>query len=287
MKRRQYREIAMRWGLALAVAATFTTVANAETTLERAKREGVIRIGYANEAPWGYRTPDGKLTGESPEVARVLFQKLGIAKVEGVLVEWGSLIPGLQSKRFDVITAAMFILPKRCAQVDFTNPTVAVGEGFLVKKGNPKNLHSYEDVGKDPTIKLSTLTGAADLTYAHDAGVKDSQILQLPDGPSQIEAVRSGRADAAAENGPSIQVLADKAGGDPERALPFYNTPKTIGYGALALRKEDKDLLAALNKEIADFIGSDAHLALVKEFGISKADLPDKAATADKLCAGQ
>ena len=32
----------------------------AETTLERARREGFIRAGFANEAPYGFATPDGK-----------------------------------------------------------------------------------------------------------------------------------------------------------------------------------------------------------------------------------
>ena len=41
----------------------------AETTLEKARRQGYLRVGFANEAPYGYATPDGKLTGPAdPEI---------------------------------------------------------------------------------------------------------------------------------------------------------------------------------------------------------------------------
>src|SRR4051794_41085815 len=53
-------------GLALAATALTSLSAHAETTLERAKKDGYIRVGFANEAPFGYATPDGKLTGEAP-----------------------------------------------------------------------------------------------------------------------------------------------------------------------------------------------------------------------------
>ena len=80
-----------------------TVLAQAETTLERIQRTGVIRIGYANEQPFAYTDASGNVTGESPEIVKKIAPKLGIKKVEGVLTEWGALIPGLMAGRFDVI----------------------------------------------------------------------------------------------------------------------------------------------------------------------------------------
>ena len=54
--------------------------ARAETVLERAKSQGFIRVGFANEAPFGFATPDGKLTGEAPEVAKAVLAKIGIPR---------------------------------------------------------------------------------------------------------------------------------------------------------------------------------------------------------------
>jgi len=87
--------LAVRFGAALVALAAFavSVTASAETTLERVQRTGEIRIGYANEAPFAYTLPDGRVTGESPEIARIVFGKLGVSKVHAVLTEWGGLIP--------------------------------------------------------------------------------------------------------------------------------------------------------------------------------------------------
>ena len=102
----------------LAGLATVATVgaAQAQSTLEQARADGYIRVGFANEAPYGFATPDGKLTGESPEVVKAVLKKIGIDEVDGVLTEFGSLIPGLQAGRFDIIAAGMFITPSAASR---------------------------------------------------------------------------------------------------------------------------------------------------------------------------
>jgi ABC-type amino acid transport substrate-binding protein len=125
-------------------------LAFAETTLERAKAQGYIRVGFANEAPFGYATPDGKLTGEAPEVAKAVLAKMGIPQVDGVLTEFGSLIPGLKAGRFDIIAAGMFITPKRCAEIAFSEPSYGIGQAMLVKKGDPQGHQGLQQHQGEP-----------------------------------------------------------------------------------------------------------------------------------------
>src|SRR5471032_483869 len=170
-----------------------SAAANAETTLQRIQRTGELRIGYANESPFAYTTPDGTVTGESPEIAKKVFAKLGVNKVDAVLTEWGSLIPGLRAGRFDVIAAGMYVTPERCKQVAFANPQYQIQDTLLTLKGNPKNLQSYADVAKNPDAKLAVMAGSVELGYARDSGVKDGQLLQVPDTTAQLQAVRASR----------------------------------------------------------------------------------------------
>lgn len=256
--------------------------AHAATTLETVKQNGAIRIGYANESPFAYTETDGKVTGESPEIAKIIFAKMGIDKVDGVLTEWGSLIPGLRAGRFDVIAAGMYITPARCKQVIFTDPQYQLPDALLVAKGNPKNLHSYEDVAKDPEVKLAIMAGTVNLQYARDSGVKDSQILQVPDTTAQLQAVRAGRADAAVGTQLTMKGLAGKGGDKVQAVTEFKDDPSHIGYGALAFRPEDKDLRDAVNAELKQWLGSEAHLKAVAPFGFDKDNLTTK--TAAQLC---
>jgi polar amino acid transport system substrate-binding protein len=258
--------------------------AGAETTLQRIQRTGEVRIGYANETPFAYTTPDGTVTGESPEIAKKVFAKLGVKKVDAVLTEWGALIPGLKAGRFDVIAAGMYITPERCKQVAFADPQYQIPDTLLTMKGNPKGLHSYADVAKQPDAKLAVMAGTAELGYAREAGIKDDQILQVPDTTAQLQAVRARRADAAVGTALTMKGLATKGGPQVEAIGKFNDDPKHTGYGALAFRQEDADLRDAVNKELHGWLGTDDHLKTVAPFGFDKTNLTQK--TAAELCKG-
>jgi polar amino acid transport system substrate-binding protein len=261
-----------------------TRSAWAETTLERARKDGYIRVGFANEAPFGYATPEGKLTGEAPEVAKAILAKMGIPQVDGVLTEFGSLIPGLKAGRFDIIAAGMFINPKRCKEIAFSEPSYGIGQAFLVGKGNPKGLKDYGSVASNASVKLAVMAGAVEAGYAKDSGVKEDQLVVLPDGPSLLAAVQAGRADAAALTALSIANLASKGGDGVEMTEPFATVAgkSVMGHGGFGFRKEDTDLLAEFNKNLKAFIGTKEHLDLVTPFGFGKGYLPTK--TTAELC---
>jgi polar amino acid transport system substrate-binding protein len=275
--------------LAIAGIALVGGTAAAETTLERAEKTGFVRIGFANEAPYGFATPQGELTGESPEIAKVILEKMGIKQVDGVLTPFRGLIPGLQARRFDIVAAGMFVTPARCEQVLFSEPTYAAGEGMLVPKGNPKNIHGFKDFLANRKLKLGLVAGGVWVRELPKLGMPESQISIYPDGPSGRAAVEAGRIDAWAMTGLAIQRLIDASAGAPvERAMPFE--PLLIegrdlsGYGAFAFRKEDQDFHAEFNRLLKEFVGTPEHMKLVRPLGFTEAELPKK--TTAQLCAG-
>lgn len=245
----------------------------AETAFERIKSTGVIRIGYANEAPFAYTETNGNVTGESPEIVKKVAAKLGIKKIDAVLTEWGGLIPGLQAGRFDVIAAGMYVTPPRLKQVLFTDPHYQLQDTLLVVKGNPKKLSSYGSIAQDDSLKLAIMSGTAELEYAKKAGIKESQIMMVPDTVAQLQAVATRRADAAVGTQLTMRNLASKAADRVEAIADFKDDPANIGYGALAFRMEDKDLRDAFNKEIQAWVGSDDHLKTITPFGFDRSNL--------------
>ncbi len=258
----------------------------AETALERIKAQGYIRVGFANEAPYGFATPDGKLTGEAPEVAKAVLAKMGITQVDGVLTEFGSLIPGLKAGRFDIIAAGMFINPKRCAEINFSEPSYGIGQAMLVTKGNPKGIADYSSFASNKDLKLAVMAGAVEAGYAKESGVPDEQLVTLPDQSSLLAAVQSGRADGAALTALSIADMAAKGEGV-ESTKPFGEVAgKSVkGHGGFGFRKEDTDLYEAFQAELKTFIGSPEHIALVTPFGFGADYLPNK--TMEQLCKGE
>jgi polar amino acid transport system substrate-binding protein len=269
----------------LAVAAA-SLPALAQTTLEGARESGYIRVGFANEAPFGFATTDGQLTGEAPEVAKAVLAKMGITEVDGVLTEFGSLIPGLKAGRFDIIAAGMFVNPQRCNEIAFSEPSYGIGQAMLVPEGNPKGVTDYSSFVENGDLKLAVMAGAVEAGYATDAGIGMTQLVLLPDQSSLVAAVQSGRADAAALTALSIANMAEKAEGV-ESTTPFGEVAgKSVkGHGAFGFRTEDTDLLEAFNAELANFIGTPEHIALVEPFGFGADYLPNM--TTAELCAGE
>lgn len=260
-------------------------------TLDRMRARGVARIGFANEAPYAYLDSEsGRLDGEAPEIARVILGRLGIARVEGVLAEFGALIPGLKAGRFDLIAAGMYITPARCREADFSNPTYSIGEALVVRAANPLGLHSYADIAAHPEATLGVVTGAIQRRYALASDIPEARIAVFPDAPTALEAVAAGRADAYGGTSLTVLDLLRKAD-DPriERASPFSDPvidgEPARGYGAFVFRRGDDEVRAAFDRELASYIGTEAHLAAVAPFGFSREHLPGDV-TAAALCRG-
>ncbi|VCU71283.1 putative amino-acid ABC transporter-binding protein precursor [Pigmentiphaga humi] len=263
--------------------------AGAQDSLERARQSGRLRVGYANEAPFAYMdSRAGKLTGEAPEIARKVLARLGIDEVEGVLTEFGALIPGLLAGRFDMIAAGMYVLPERCRQIAFSNPTYGVGDGFLQRTDNPLQLRSYAEAAADPGARVGVVVGAVQNDYAARAGVPAARVVVFPDVVSAVEGVMAGRADVYAATALTINyVLTKVPDWDIEKVARFVQPTEAgqsvRGYGAFGFRKQDEALRQAFDRELAGFIGSPEHQALVAPFGFTQGELPGDV-TAAQLC---
>lgn len=265
------------------------TAAEEETTLERAQRTGVIRVGFANENPYAYATPDGTLTGEAVEVARAIFTELGIEEMDGVLTEFGALIPGLRANRFDVITAGMYITPTRCEQVLFADPEYTIGEGLLVEAGNPFDVHSYEDIAENPDFRIGTGAGWLEYDYMTEVGVSEDQIVTFPDGPAGVAGLQAGQIDGFTGTAPTMRTLLETQGGPNIEFVEDFQNPVIDGetiqaYGGAAFRYEDLDFREAFNEELTKLKESGELLDIIGQFeGFGESELPGDV-TAEDIC---
>ncbi|WP_423800491.1 ectoine/hydroxyectoine ABC transporter substrate-binding protein EhuB [Neobacillus sp. SAB-20_R2A] len=258
------------------------------STLEKAKKEGKIVVGFAGEKPYAYEDENGKLTGEAVEVARAIFKEMGIEKMEGKLTKFSSLIPGLKAGKFDVITAGMYITPDRCKQVDFAEPDYSIGEALAVRKGNPKNIHSYKDIAANPDTKIAVMNGAIEIEYLKAAGVKESQMEVVTDIPSNITSLESNRVDAITMTGPTLTAALDTANAKNIKVVDDFTQPsvdgKSVrGYGAAAFKKGDKEIVKAYNDELNKMKESGELLDILSKFGFTESELPGDVTTAE-LC---
>ena len=260
-----------------------------QSTLEKIRERGFVRLGYSNDPPFAYQDEAGRLTGESIEVARKIFKRLGVPEVKGVLVKFDDLIEALYEDKFDIIAAGMFITSERAKKVDFAKPTYFLGQTFLVRRDNPKMLHSYRDLRKQSDAVLAIIEGAVQEGFAKEAGISEEQILPCYSTETAFEAVLDGKADALALSSIAVNALLERDDGKSvERADPFTPPRRdgrfVINYGAFALKKDDDELRQLINKELDDFISSQEHIQVVEPFGFTKCDIPNDVDAADIIC---
>ena len=102
--------------LALTLLATVTTgcaSSKQENTWDKIKEKKEIVIGTEGTfAPFSYHDDNDNLVGYDVEVSRALAKELGV-KVKFVEVKWDSLIAGLDSDKYDLVTNQVAITAER------------------------------------------------------------------------------------------------------------------------------------------------------------------------------
>ncbi len=285
MRTNLYRSLAAM-GLTIGLAASAHAA-----SLEQIKQDGYIRGASANEVPYSFMDESGAAKGIGPDVAAAVLKSMGVKDVEWTVTPFGSLIPGLKAKRFDFVAAEQNILPERCKQVQFTTPNSSYGEGLLVPKGNPKNLHSYEDIKKDPSLKVAIVSGADQLDFFHGLGIPESQIVMIQANADALSTIQTGRADAYAATELTVAKLV-QGSTNVEHAEPFtdpvINGKSVRSYGGFDFRPEDKELYKAFNTALEAFKKTDDYKKILMSYGLS-AESVEAARTksTEDLCAGK
>ncbi|MFH7336391.1 ectoine/hydroxyectoine ABC transporter substrate-binding protein EhuB [Streptomyces sp. KHY 26] len=256
---------------------------NGGELLDRLRAQGVVRLGIAGEIPFGYIDKDGRLTGEAPELAKAVFKRLGVDRVQPVPTEFGSLIPGLNSQQFDVVAAGMYVNADRCEQVIFADPDYQMLDSFIVRKGNPKGLHSYEDVVAKKA-RFATGTGYAEIQYAVEAGYRQSDILIVPDQVAGLNAVEAGRVDVFAGTALTTREVVKKSARAEATApfAPLVGGKPHVDGGAFAFRPTETRLRDAFNAELRALKRTGELFRILRPFGFTKAEMTDL--TAKELC---
>ncbi|NLG46187.1 transporter substrate-binding domain-containing protein, partial [Gordonia sp. (in: high G+C Gram-positive bacteria)] len=229
---------------------------------------------------------DGEVTGGTIALHREVFKRLGVDDLKGVKTDWGGLIPGLNAKRYDLVSAGMSITPERCGQAAFSVPEINYTTALMVQPGNPKQLSDMDSI-KNSGAKMAAMTGAIEADYATQLAIPDPMLVK--DQQSGIDAVNSGRADVFALTAVSLNYAkANTPGLDVEVTKPFIavidGKPQNPA-GATVFRKQDTSLRDAYNAEVKKILADPAeYLRILGPFGFTLENLPDPKLTTEQLC---
>lgn len=259
-----------------AVALWIVQLGGVPTTTDRVAQGGALRVGFAVEEPYAFYDRHGQVTGEAPEIFRIMARRMGIERIEWVRLDFANLLPELQLGRIDAIAAGMFITPDRELEAAFTLPTARVRPAIVVRKGEARIAlrPTLNDLGRTSAFRWSTVHGAAENQALLQAGVPSPQIRTVPQAQRGLRMVAESDADAFAISAVTAATLVSQ---NPQWALDMRTVVDgPAGLPAFAFRTTDTSMRDAMNLALLEFLGSDQHTSLVNRFGFTKDELPPK-----------
>lgn len=244
-----------------AVAMTLTAgmVSNSladEGLLKKVQDRGTLLVGLEGTyPPFSFQGEDGKLTGFEVEFAEALAQHMGV-KAALKPTKWDGMLASLESKRIDVVINQVTISPERQKKYDFSTPYTISGIQALVKKGAEGSITKPEDLkGKKVGVGLGT-------NYEQwlRANVPGVDVRTYDDDPTKYQDLRVGRINAILVDRLAALDLVKKTG----NTLAVAGAPFSRQESGVAVRKDNPELLAAINKAIAD-MQKDGSLAKISD----------------------
>ncbi|WP_316743121.1 ectoine/hydroxyectoine ABC transporter substrate-binding protein EhuB [Streptomyces sp. MK7] len=255
--------------------------------LAQLKKQGYVKVAYANEAPYGYKE-NGQLKGEAPTLHREIFKALGVPELRPTFSEWDGLIPGLQAGKYDVISAGMAIIPDRCAKALFSEPEFVSPTAMMVKKGNPKKLTDLASA-KKAQVTIGVMSGAVEKDYATGAGISAGSIKTLQSPQDGADAVKAGRIDAFLLTSISLNWLAKTNSGleVTQPFIPEIDGKKQYSPGGAVFRKGNEELRDAFNEQLKKITSDQArYVKLIGQYGFGKETIPPANLKTADLCKG-
>ena len=236
----------------------------------RAVKDG-ITIGIASDLPFTFSANQGQsYDGIDVKVFEELTKRLGITKVKWELVQFDALIPGLVSKRWDVVADNIHENERRLAVIAFTGPAYWYGSSLVVHTGNPTNVHTWELLAGHT---VGTIRGS----FSHQllAERKDlKEVMLYTTLDAEMADLAASRVDATMDDQVKILQFKKQNPNVPvEFASGYLPRPQDNGYARYGVRKEDVDLNSAVSRALAEMRADGTVGAILSNYGLSPRNL--------------
>lgn len=208
---------------------------------EEPQKEVLVMATNAEFPPYEYREGDA-VTGIDAEIAQLIADKLGMElKIEDVAFE--SIIPGVQSGKYDFGMAGMTVTEDRLKDVIFSDSYATGVQVVIIKEDS--DIASLDDVaGKKIGVQTNT-TG--DIYATDDYG--EENIVRYENGAVAVQALLNGKVDCVViDNEPAKSYVAANEG------LKILETEYMVEDYAICFAKDNTELKDKVNTALNELI---------------------------------
>ncbi len=225
----------------------------------------------ANFPPYEYMEGD-EFAGIDVEIAKKLADKLGMTlKIENV--EFGSIIGGVQTGKYDMGMAGMTVNEDRKKNVNFTETYAKGIQSVIVSYSNSYNniedFFEHDENGNRTAVKEGVKVAVQENTtgdiYASDSveknGFGEQNVLRYKNGADAVQALETGKCVAVIiDDAPAKSFVAASNG------LKILDGSYTDEEYAICVKKENADLLEKLNKALDELKDDGTIDSIIKKY---------------------
>ena len=210
----------------------------------------LVMATNASFPPYEFKDGDN-FAGIDVEIATKIAEKLGL-ELEIQDVDFGSIIGGVQTGKFDMGMAGMTVTEERMKSVNFTDSYATGIQVVIVKQDGP--IKSLDDIKADGSVKIGVQQDTTGDIYAssseEDGGYGEENITRYKTGNDAVQALVADKVDCVIiDNEPAKNYVAQNEG------LTILDTEYVQEQYAICISKDNADLLTAVNgalKELTD-----------------------------------
>ncbi|AGF55689.1 polar amino acid transport system substrate-binding protein [Clostridium saccharoperbutylacetonicum] len=238
-----------------------------QTIIER----GVINVASGYDVPFFYMdSKTNQISGIDANIITEIVKRLGIKKTEVKKVPFEILLEKLNTDdSIDIAASGIYIIPEREKLVVFTQPLYKETEAVIVPKFSEINFMS--DL-KNAVVGVEKGTAFEELAKKWKENNLIKDIMFFENSSELLNVINNGKVDAGISDSVVVNYLLLKNKNLLLRTLKGYTTeiPGTVG---IAVRKDDKSLLNALNKTISDMKADGTLYTILVDNGLDKSNI--------------
>jgi len=222
--------------------ATGATAGNNAANPHHLNKPGTLTVGMTLQfKPEMYLDAKGKPAGYDVELVKALAKQWGV-KLNIQNLDFNGLIPGLVSKKFDMVSVGLSATPARRKSISFSRPYVPYAQILAATKTDttPATIAAWNDSGKTITsLQGSTAEQLVQKTFPNATS------HSFPDQNSAFLEVSSGRASGiVVEN--YLLAQFNKSNGNVLKEVAFP-APLHVEYGSYGVQKGNSKLAGDLS----------------------------------------
>ncbi|NSB14475.1 ABC transporter substrate-binding protein [Clostridium beijerinckii] len=249
--------------------AIITNVSGQKDRLQLIKEKGAITVATPqNDVSYFYIDPSTKrIEGTEADIITEIGKRLGISKIETRNSPFVNLLDKLNTDdSIDIASGGIFITPEREKIVAFTQPIYKATEAVVVPTFS--NINFKSDLKNAVVgVEKGTVYESMGERWKNDKIIKDIAIFE--NSTELLDAIYKRKIDAGLVDSVIVKYSMLKNKNIPLRILKDY-TPELSGNIAIAVRKNDKTLLNALNEKIKEMKADGTLYAILVENGLDK-----------------